>query len=261
MELPARPTAGTVDFMATRLLLLTIDSADPSALASFWAAALGWEATDDDPGEAVVESVPTGFSLPRAGEIPLVFLPVAEPKVTKNRIHLDLVSTSLKHQAELVDKVLGLGATHLDIGQGDVPWVVLADPEGNEFCVLEPREAYRDTGPVAAIVMDCVDREAMAAFWTVAAGWPIQHANDHLVALRSPAGEGSYLELLTVGEPKKAKNRVHLDVGPYPQDDQRAEAARLTELGARMADIGQGDVPWIVMTDPEGQEFCVLTSR
>ncbi len=247
--------------MATRLLHLTIDSTDPSSIASFWAAALGWEVTEDDPDGAVVESVPTGFSMPRVGEIPLEFLPVAEPKVTKNRIHLDLVSTSLDHQAALVDKVLSLGATHLDIGQGDVPWVVLADPEGNEFCVLEPREVYRDTGPVAAIVMDCVDREAMAAFWTVASGWPIHYSNDHLVALRSLAGEGSYLELLAVGEPKKVKNRVHLDVGPFPEDDQRAEAARLTELGARMADIGQGDAAWIVMTDPEGQEFCVLTSR
>jgi len=250
--------------MATRLLHLTIDSVDPSALASFWAPALDWEVTEDDPDEAVVQSVPTGFSMPRVGEVPLVFVPVAEPKTAKNRIHLDLVSTSLKHQADLVDKVLSLGATHVDIGQGDVPWVVLADPEGNEFCVLEPREAYRDTGPVAAIVVESVDPKAMAAFWTAAAGWPIQHSGDQFVALRSSAGEGSYLELLSFGEstgPKTVKNRVHLDIGPYATDDQQAEVARLTELGARVADIGQGDVSWVVMTDPDGQEFCVLTPR
>ena len=146
--------------MATRLL--TSRSTRPTRLRRPVSGRplLGWEVTEDDPDGAVVESVPTGFSMPRVGEIPLEFLPVAEPKVTKNRIHLDLVSTSLKHQAELVDKVLSLGATHLDIGQGDVPWVVLADPEGNEFCVLEPREVYRDTGPVAAIVVDCVDPQA-----------------------------------------------------------------------------------------------------
>ena len=247
--------------MATRLLLITIDSANPASQARFWAAALGWEVTEDDPDGAVVESVPTGFSMPRVGEIPLEFLPVAEPKVTKNRIHLDLASTSLEHQAALVDKVLSLGATHLDIGQGDVPWVVLADPEGNEFCVLEPREVYRDTGPVAAIVVDCVDPHPMGAFWTAAAGWPVQNSDDDFVALRSSAGEGSFLELLEVGEPKKAKNRVHLDIAPFPADDQRAEASRLIELGAKMADIGQGDVSWIVLADPEGQEFCVLTSR
>jgi Glyoxalase-like domain len=247
--------------MATRLMHLTIDSADPASLARFWAAALGWEVTEDDPDGAVVESVPTGFSGPRVGQVPLEFLPVAEPKVTKNRIHLDLASTSPEHQAVLVDKVLSLGATHLDIGQGDVPWAVLADPEGNEFCVLEPRETYRDTGPVAAIVVDCVDPRTMGAFWTAAAGWPVRHSDDDLVALRSPAGEGPFLELLAVGEPKKAKNRVHLDIAPFPDDDQRAEASRLIQLGAKATDIGQGDVAWIVLADPEGQEFCVLTSR
>jgi hypothetical protein len=247
--------------MATRLLLLTIDSTDRSSLAEFWAEMLGWKVTNDDRDETVVSPVPTGFSMPRVGELALVFLEEGAPKVTKNRIHLDLVSASLKDQAALVERALDLGATHLDIGQGDVPWVVLADPEGNEFCVLEPRDSYRDTGSVAAIVVDCVDAEAMAAFWTVAAGWPVQYADQDVVALRSPTGEGSYLEMLAVGEPKKAKNRVHLDVAPYPDDDQRAEAARLIELGAKLADIGQGDVNWIVMADPEGQEFCVLTPR
>ncbi len=248
--------------MATRLLHLTFDSIDPSSLASFWAAALGWAVTEDDPDGAVVQSVPTGFSMPRVGEVPLEFLSGGGPKAAKNRIHLDLASTSLEHQAAQVDKVLSLGATHLDIGQGDVPWVVLADPEGNEFCVLEPREVYRDTGPVAAIVVDSVDTEVMGAFWTVAAGWPVDHRDEYVVALRSPAGEGSFLELLIVGEPKTVKNRVHLDIAGYPQDDQRAEAARLIELGAKYADIGQGDdATWIVLADPEGQEFCVLTSR
>jgi hypothetical protein len=239
--------------VATRLQFLSIDAADPRALAGFWARMLHWDVVDDD--EA------TGFSWPRADDLSLEFELTTEPKAAKNRIHLDLASATLAEQTAKVERALYLGATHLDIGQGDVPWVVLADPEGNEFCVLEPREAYRDTGPVAAIVMDCEDREAMAAFWTVATGWPVQHANDHLVALRSPDGGGSYLELLTVGEPKAVKNRVRLNIGPCPQDDQRAEAARLAALGARLADIGPGDASWIVMTDPEGQEFCVLTPR
>jgi predicted enzyme related to lactoylglutathione lyase len=247
--------------MPTRLVNLVIDATDPSRLASFWAELLRWEVTDDEPDIAEVEPLPTGFSNPRAGELPLTFLAVSEPKVTKNRIHLDLASSSLSEQAEIVERAIRLGAAPVDIGQGDVPWVVLADPEGNEFCVLEPREIYRDTGPVAAIVVDCVDRQAMAAFWTVAANWPIQHSNDHLVALRAPANDGPYVEMLAVGEPKNVKNRVHLDVAPYPDDDQAAEVARLTELGAKLADVGQGDVSWIVMADPEGQEFCVLTSR
>ncbi|HEY3902438.1 MAG TPA: VOC family protein [Streptosporangiaceae bacterium] len=247
--------------MPTRLVNLVIDATDPSRLASFWAGLLRWEVTGDEPDIAEVEPLPTGFSNPLAGELPLTFLAVSEPKVTKNRIHLDLASSSLSEQAEIVQRAIRLGAARVDIGQGDVPWVVLADPEGNEFCVLEPREVYRDTGPVAAIVVDCVNSQAMAAFWTVAANWPIQQSNDQLVALRALANDGPCLEMLAVGEPKNVKNRVHLDVAPYPDDDQRAEEARLTELGAKLADIGQGDVSWIVMADPEGQEFCVLTSR
>src|SRR6185437_3384866 len=191
----------------------------------------------------------------------LTFIAVSEPKATKNRIHLDLASSSLSDQAEIVERAIRLGAARVDIGQGDVPWVVMGDPEGNEFCVLEPREVYRDTGPVAALVVDCVDHQAMAAFWTVASNWPIQHSDDGLVALRAPANDGFYLEMLEVGEPKKVKNRVHLDVAPYQDDDQQGEAARLTKLGATLADVGQGDASWIVMADPEGQEFCVLTSR
>ena len=158
-------------------------------------------------------------------------------------------------------RAIELGASHLDIGQGDVPWVVMADPVGNEFCVLEPREVYRDTGPVAAIVVDCVNSHAMAAFWTVASNWRIQRPNDELVAMRASANDGPYLEMLPLGEPKTVKNRVHLDVAPYADDDQQAEVARLTGLGAKLADVGQGDVSWIVMADPEGQEFCVLTPR
>ena len=245
--------------MSTRLVHLVVDAAEPGRLARFWAGALGWEVASEEPDE--VDVCPPGFSYPDPSALPLVFVPVPEPKNGKNRVHLDLATESARHQVAEVERLLALGAVPADIGQGDVPWTVLADPEGNEFCVLEPREAYRDTGPVAAIVMDCVDREAMAAFWTVATGWPVQHANDHLVALRSPDGGGSYLELLTVGEPKTVKNRVRLNIGPCPQDGQRAEAARLAVLGARLADVGPGDASWIVMTDPEGQEFCVLTPR
>ena len=69
----------------------------------------------------------------------LAFVPVPEPKTGQNRVHLDLASASAEDQAAIVDRLLGLGARHVDIGQGEVPWVVLADPEGNEFCVLSAR--------------------------------------------------------------------------------------------------------------------------
>ena len=151
-----------------------------------------------------------------------------------------------------------LGATPADVGQGDVPWTVLADPEGNVFCVLEPREIYRDTGPIAAVVVDCADPRAMARFWGEATDWTLHEVTDDHARLRSAKGVGPYLEFLRAPGVRTWWNRFHLDLAPYPGDDQAAEVARLRALGATSADVGQGDVPWTVLADPEGNQFCVL---
>ena len=71
-------------------------------------------------------------------------------------------------------------------------------------------------------------------------------------------GSGPFLEMLRVPEPKVGKNRVHVDVAPLADGDSRAEARRLTDSGAVLADVGQGDESWVVLADPEGNEFCVL---
>jgi predicted enzyme related to lactoylglutathione lyase len=149
----------------------------------------------------------------------------------------------------------------VDIGQGDVRWVVLADPEGNEFCVLEPRAIYRDTGPVATVVLDCASPPAMARFWGAAMDWTVHEVTADHARLRSAKGVGPYLEFLRTPDAKTVKNRIHLDLRPYPGDDHAAEAARLRSLGAADVDLGQGDVPWTVLADPEGNEFCLLTPR
>lgn len=229
--------------MATRLVGVLVDSVNPLAAATFWAQALGSAA---------------GL---------LDFVTVPEPKTVKNRVHLDLASTSRADQAAQVERLVGLGATRIDIGQGDVPWVVLADPEGNEFCVLEPRPVYLDAGPVAAIVVDCMDPEVMARFWTIATGWPVTSSDEELIALRSASGQGPFVELLCLpalrsDEPKRVKNRVHLEIAPFAGDDQAGEVARLHAAGATLTDVGQrGGEGRIVMSDPEGQEFCLLTPR
>jgi hypothetical protein len=250
--------------MPTRLVHLAVDAASPPDLARFWAAALDWEVTDEGDGEVDVD--PPGHDYPDPAALPLVFVPVPEPKQGKNRVHLDLATTSLEHQAALVARLRDLGARPADIGQGDVPWAVMTDPEGNEFCVLEPREFYRGTGPVAAVVCDCADPLALAGFWELASGCrpapPDGSAlGDDWVPLRSPGGTGPYLELLRVPGPKAVKNRIHLDVAPYRDDDRPAEVQRLRQAGAVPADVGQGDVPWVVLADPEGGEFCVLSPR
>jgi len=159
----------------------------------------------------------------------------------------------------LADAIVGqaLGAVPADVGQGDVPWQVLADPEGNDLRA-RPRPAYRDTGPVAAIVADCTDLDVMAGFWEVAAGWTRRGVANDRGMLRSPRDIGPFLELQRVPEVKAVKNRVHVDVAPEKGEDLAGAVRFLREADAVAADIGQGDVDWEVMADPEGHEFCVL---
>ncbi|MGN6793915.1 MAG: VOC family protein [Streptosporangiaceae bacterium] len=245
--------------MPTRAVHIVIDATDPSALAAFWAAALGWEVAADESDEAVVW--PTGFSYPGPAALPLVFVPVAEQKTGKNRLHLDLSTTSQQHQAAEVQRMLRLGATPADIGQGDVPWEVLADPEGNEFCVLDPRDGYMDARPVAAVVLDCARPDALVSFWADATGWDVHKTLENFASLRAPGGTGPFLELLQTPDTKTVKNRVHLDVAPMADGDAQAEARRLEKAGAVRLDIGQGDVSWVVLADPERNEFCVLSPR
>ena len=188
-------------------------------------------------------------------------MPAPVPKVAKNRIHLDLASTSPEHQAALVERALGLGASRRDLGQGDVPWVVLADPEGNEFCVLEPRSVYAGSGAVAAIVVDAGEPARLAGFWSELTGWPVSSAEDAIVRLGAPSGRGPRLEFLRSAEEKVGKNRLHLDVAPSVGEEHAAAVAQVVAAGAVRADVGQGETPWAVLADPGGNEFCVLTPR
>ena len=156
---------------------------------------------------------------------------------------------------------LATATPHFDIGQADVPWVVMADPEGIEFCVLEPRDEYSGTGPVAAICTDCRDPAVLARFWSQSAGWTVIYQEDGFAGLRSPAGTGPFLEFLRNPDAKQVKNRLHPDLAPEKSDDRDAELARLLGAGATRVDVGQGEVPWTVLADPEGNEFCLLSSR
>src|SRR5260370_9225095 len=144
--------------MPTRVVHLAVDAAAASRLARFWAAALGWEVAADEPQVANVW--PAGFSYPDPAALPLVFIPVPEAKTGKNRVHLDLATTSAEHQAAQIKRLRDLGATPAEIGQADVPWVVLADPEGNEFSALDSRPGHPDTGPASAVVIACTAHPA-----------------------------------------------------------------------------------------------------
>ncbi|WP_088320018.1 VOC family protein [Kineosporia sp. R_H_3] len=125
--------------MTSRFTDLAVDCADPYRLARFWCAVLGYEIQEDDDGVVTIgaQAPPAGPTRP----VPptLTFAHVPEPKTLKNRLHVDLTPVGTD-QAEEVRRLLDLGARHVDVGQGDARWVVLADPEGNEFCVLTGRQ-------------------------------------------------------------------------------------------------------------------------
>ncbi|MDX3797455.1 VOC family protein [Streptomyces sp. AK04-3B] len=115
--------------MALEWEQVIVDSADPVALGRWWAAALGWVVVDESPDEYEIR--------PEPDRLPgLLFGRTPDAKTVKNRLHLDFRPDD--RDAE-VARLVSLGARHVDIGQGEQPWVVLADPEGNEFCVLGER--------------------------------------------------------------------------------------------------------------------------
>src|ERR1044072_7958840 len=122
--------------MTSHVFALCVDANDPLSLARFWAGVLGWQLSDD-PGDgiALLPNDDTGFRLR--------FLPTSRPKVGPNQMHFDLTSRSLEDQQQTGARSLELGARHIDVGQRpEEGHVVLADPEGNEFCVIEPGNTF-----------------------------------------------------------------------------------------------------------------------
>jgi Glyoxalase-like domain len=240
--------------MTLRLVALCFDANDPVGLARFWAEALHGEIDDETHDE--IGLVPTDNT-----RFPILFLPVPEQKAGKNRIHLDLTTASIDDQTETVARLIELGARCIDIGQRpDEGHVVLADPEGNEFCVIEPDNSFlADCGRLGSIT--CDGSREVGYFWSEALGWPLVWDQDEETAIRAPDGSGPFITWGPPLRPKITKNRLHLDIAPPDHGDQRAEVGRLVSLGATRIDIGQGDVSWVVMADPDGNEFCVLSPR
>lgn len=241
---------------------LVFDAAQPQVRGQFWEQALGTQTLTDEPG--IVE---TRLSLDDGPTLDLCFQQVPDPLLPSPRLHLDLSAGD--DQAATVQRLLDLGATHLDIGQGDVPWVVLADPEGHPFCVVEEREVYRDTGPIAAIPVLGDDPDRDAAFWAELTGWQ-EYLGTAPQSLRHPSGRGVILEyrakqeihhFFRTDEPKAGKNQLHLDLRLEAGDDLAALVDHVEGLGAVRIDHDWGDLPWTSLRDPSGNEFCFLPSR
>jgi catechol 2,3-dioxygenase-like lactoylglutathione lyase family enzyme len=240
--------------MALELYALSFDANDPRRLADFWAGVLGLEEADDPhDGIALLPNPGTGFRLR--------FLPHPDAKQThQNRAHFDLTSASPEDQQATVARALSLGGQPYDVGQlPEEPHVVLADPEDNEFCVLEAGNSFlAGCGLVGAL--SCDGSQAVGYFWSKALGWPLVWDQDEETAIQSPGGGTKITWGGPPVAPKPGKNRLHLDLVPTADSDVAAEVTRLESLGARPVDIGQGDVEWVVMADPDDNEFCVLPS-
>lgn len=226
---------------------------DPVRTGRFWAVALGLVGGSDGAEETYAGrlTVPGGPWL----DIGIDRVPHAPPPGW--RLHLDLAGG--QDQEAVVRRLLGLGARHLDIGQRMVPWVVLADPDGNPFCVMEDREVYRGTGPLAALPLDSGDPERDGELYAVLTGW-VQVPGVAPVTLRHPSLTGPLLELCPEAGPKLRQNRTHLDVRPEPGGPGQAglvEAA--LSLGAtRVEELWAQGHPWVVLRDTSGNELCVL---
>jgi predicted enzyme related to lactoylglutathione lyase len=239
--------------MSLRLVELCFDAHDPARLAQFWATALRWSVADE--GSDAARVAPTDGTC-----FGLEFVRVADAKTSQNRVHLDLTTTTIEDQHETVRSLIELGASHVDIGQSPIEThVVLADPEGNEFCVIEPTNRFLgECGRLGAI--NCDGTQAAGYFWSRALGWPLVWDQDEETAIRTT--EGTPALITWSGPPlmpKLGNNRLHLDVAASAGGTQHDEVARLIALGAATIDIGQGDVGWVVMADPDGNEFCVLS--
>ena len=210
----------------SRLVALCFDANDPRGVARFWAAALRWDIDDETQDE--IGLVPTDDTTFR-----IVFQPVPNRNAGQNRLHLDLTNTSLDDQQQSVATLVGLGARHIYIGhRPDEGHVVLADPEGNEFCIIEPENKFlAGCERLGAINCGMGTRE-VGYFWSAALGWSLVWDQNEETAIRAPDYTGP---LITWGgpplPPKIRKNRLHLDIAPYERVDRRAEVDRLVSLG------------------------------
>src|SRR3712207_806342 len=230
--------------MTSHLFAVCFAANQPVRLAGFWSRLLGWEPAD---GVTLLPSDDTGFRIR--------FIPTEEPKAGQNRAHFDLTSVSLEDQQRTVARALEFGARHIDVGQRpEEEHVVLADPEGNEFCVIEPGNTFlAECGFIGALA--CDGSQEVGYFWSAALGWPLVWDRDQETAIRSPHGGPK----ITWGGPplmpRLGRDRLRFDLAPA-DGDQQPEVERLVSLGATR--VGEDGAGAVAMAEPDGNEFRVL---
>jgi hypothetical protein len=228
--------------MTVRLVAVAFDAHDPDELAAFWAGVLGREIVGE-PGGALVPGDDT--------QVGLRFVAAATEKSGPNRLHLHLTSTTLDEQRHTVETALALGGCHVDVGQHpEEDHVVLADPGGNEFCVIGPGNNFL-AGCGFLGEVSCEGTREVGLFWRDALRWPLVWDQNSETAVQSPGGG---TKVSWGGQPVAAKygrNRQRFDLAA---PDVAAELTRLVALGA--TELGDRD-GGVEMADPDGNECSV----
>lgn len=226
--------------MASRLEAVTFDVGDVPAVAAFWAGLLERQILEE-PGGMLVPGGET--------QVALRFVRSDTDQLGLRRLHLHLTSSSLEDQQRTVETALRLGGHHIDVGQEpDVGFVVLADPDGNELCVIEPGNNFlADTGYLGEVT--CEGTRDVGLFWRDALNWTLVWDENQETAVQSPLGG---TKISWGGPPVRAKhgrNRQRFDL---VTGDPSSEIERLLSIGAtRLADL----VDRIELVDPDGNEF------
>ena len=234
--------------MACDLVALTFTSPDPTGLAAFWGALLDLDVTTGRGAPSLRLGAEVGFALR--------FAAGAAEKWGPNQMHPDLRPASLEEQETVVRRALALGARHLDVGQGeDAEHVVLADPDGNELCVLEPGGTFLAGCPFfSSLAGDGL--ADVGCFWRDALSWELVWDHDGETAVQASTGGP---KITWGGEPvapKLGRNRLHLDLAPRSGAAVDDEVERLLALGATRADAGCTD--GVGLLDPAGNELCLV---
>lgn len=220
------------------LLTVSFTATDPGHLADFWAGLLDRSAVTD------VEAV----RVPGDGtQLSLGFARGARKTQARNPIHLHLTSNDLDDQQRTVARVLELGGRHLDVGQRpEEGHIVLADPEGNEFCVIEPGNDYlAGTGFLGELT--CDGAPEVGHFWSKALGWPLVWEEALQTAIQSPAGGTKLAWDGAWNDAEVATGRHRFEL--FVDGDREAEAERLLSLGATRRVLGDGTT---ALVDPGG---------
>lgn len=234
---------------------IDLDACDPGRVARFWAEVLGWDFRDEAEGSVVVP--PDDCPAYR-----IVVREVDTPKTGQNRIHLDLTSSSPEAMQARISRVLDLGGRRIDVGQTPQDrHEVLADPEGNEFCVIEPGNNFlADTGVIGAI--NCDGTQAVGYFWSEVLGWPLVWDEDEETAIQAPNGGSKITWSGPPLMPRQGRDRLRLVLAVAADVELDAAVSRLVALGATRTDANHADADGVevAMSDPDGNAFRVLAN-